>query len=499
MPGFADAFLFAVFLALIGFAIFLGVVAWRDRRQRAHTLLVNFPLIGHLRYLFERAGPYFRQYFFESDDAERPFSRATRSQVYRMSKGLMNNLSFGASSHDKPEIFRNALFPRERDAAETGRSWVIGADCDQPFVHNKLVNISGMSYGALSANAITALSKGAAEAGLTLNTGEGGRPSDFHRTPEMLDPDKPGRLVAQIGTANFGYRDDNGYLDYDQLAELQYDESVAYLQIKLSQGAKPGKGGILPGAKVTPEIAKLRGVKAGMDCISPNVNPECRTPEALCRTIRNIKVATGKPVGIKLALATADELKEVLALAAQLDKELDDDGPSHLPSTITIDGGDGGTGSAPAVFMESLALPVKHILPDVHQMMIDLGIRSQVHLVASGRLVAAHDISVALAMGADSVESARGFMMSIGCLQAQHCYRNDCPSGIATSDPKLQRGLDPEIKAKRVVNYVQGLEKELYDLALACGLPHPQDFELRHLVPIQGSHEQAAVFFRQPA
>jgi len=498
MIGFADTFLFVVFIIFVGLLSFLLITAWRDRHQKEHAVLVNLPVIGHLRYYFEDLGKYFRQYWFATDDEERPFSRAVRSQVYRMAKGISNNLSFGASSHDKPEIFRNALFPLEKDDADNDRSWIIGADCDQPFVHNKIVNMSGMSFGALSANAITALSKGAAESGITMNTGEGGRPSEFHRTPEMMDTNKPGRLVVQLGTANFGYRDEDGYLDYDQLADLQNDESVAYLQIKLSQGAKPGKGGILPGEKVSPEIARLRGVTPGVNCISPNINPDCRTPEALCRTIRKIKIATGKPVGIKVALATTDELRETLALAVKMDKELEVDGPSHLPSSITVDGGDGGTGSAPALFMESLALPVRHILPDVHQMMIDLGVRDQIHLVASGRLVATHEVAVALAMGADSVETARGMMMAIGCINALECYKGTCVAGLATQDPKLQKALDPEVKSKRVINYSRSMEKELFDLALACGLRHPQDFDLSHLVPIRGSQDQAAVFFRQP-
>lgn len=486
MPGFADAFMFVVFMSLVVFTLFLIVTAWRDQKQKEHAILVNFPVIGHFRYFFEKMGKYFRQYWFSNDDEERPFSRAVRSQVYRMAKGISNNLSFGASSKDKPEIFRNALFPLEKDDADTGRTWVIGEDCEQPFVHNKIVNISGMSYGALSANAITALSKGAAQVGMTMNTGEGGRPSRFHRTPEMESVDMPGRLVVQLGTANFGYRDENGRLDYDQLSEIKLDKSICYTQLKLAQGAKPGRGGILPGIKVTPEIAGLRGVKAGENCISPNTNPDCNTPEALCRTIRKIKIATGKPVGIKVALATPDELRDVLALALVLDQELDENGPSHLPSSITIDGGDGGTGSAPALFMESLALPVKQILPAVHQMMIDLGVRDRIHLVASGRLVASHEIAVALAMGADSVATARGFMMSLGCILAHECYLNTCPTGIATSDKKLQSALDPELKSNRVMNYAKALEKELFDLALACGLRHPNDFNESHLIHLNG-------------
>lgn len=495
--GFADAFLFVIFLAIVaglGWAIF---TAWRDRHQVEHAILINFPVIGHLRYYFEHLGKFFRQYWFTNDDEERPFSRAVRSQVYRMAKGISNNLSFGASSAQKPEVFRNALFPLEKGDSELDRSWVIGADCDIPFEHNRLINISGMSFGALSGNAITALSKGAAIAGLTMNTGEGGRPSIFHRTPEMMDPENPGTLVVQLGTANFGYRDAHGRLDYDKLAELREDDQVAYTQIKVSQGAKPGLGGILPGGKVTKEIAELRGVEPGVDCISPSKNPDCATPEEMLTTIKKIKQATGKPVGIKLALASVDELKDLLALGVQMDKDFGWGEPSHLPSVITVDGGDGGTGSAPALFMESLALPVRHILADVNNALVDLGIRKKIHLVASGRLVTAHDAAVALALGADSVESARGFMMSIGCINALECYKDTCPVGIATQDKKLQRALVPDAKAKRVVNYAQSMEAELFKLALACGIRHPQDLRPKHLVELNNTPSSDRIFFRQ--
>lgn len=497
MPGFADLFLFSVFVLIMGGVAWAIYTAWRDRHQKEHAILINFPVVGHLRYYFEHLGKFFRQYWFTNDDEERPFSRATRSQVYRMAKGISNNLSFGASSTQKPEVFRNALFPLEKNESEQDRSWVIGADCDIPFEHNKLVNISGMSFGALSGNAITALSKGAAMAGLTMNTGEGGRPSIFHRTPEMMDPENPGTLVIQLGTANFGYRDENGRLDYKKLSELRDDDQCAYVQIKNSQGAKPGLGGILPGGKVTKEIAGLRDVQPGVDCISPSKNPDCATPEATLLTIRKIKQATGKPVGIKLALATVDELRALLELGVQMDKDIGHPSVSHLPSVITVDGGDGGTGSAPALFMESLALPVRYVLADVNNALVDLGIRKKVHLVASGRLVTAHDAAVALALGADSVETARGFMMSIGCINALECYKNTCPVGIATSDKKLQRALDPDSKAKRVINYAQGMENELFKLALACGLRHPQDLRPKHLVELNKTPSSERVFFRQ--
>ena len=497
MTSFSDIFLLGVFSMMVGFVIWAILTAWKDRHQVEHALLINFPVIGHLRYYFEHLGTFFRQYWFAGDDEERPFSRAVRSQVYRMSKGISNNLSFGATSSQKTEVFRNSLFPLEKGESDDDRSWVIGEDCDFPFEHNRFVNISGMSFGALSGNAIAALSMGAASAGMTMNTGEGGRPSEFHRTPEMMDPKNPGSIVVQLGTANFGYRDSNGRLDYNKLSEIRDIKKITMTQIKISQGAKPGLGGILPGAKVTKEIAELRDVKPGVDCISPSKNPDCAKPESMLHTIRKIKQVTGKPVGIKLALASVEELKQLLELGIAMDKDIVNGSPSHLPSVITVDGGDGGTGSAPALFMESLALPVRYIISDVNNALVDLGIRKKVHLVASGRLVTAHDAAIALALGADSVESARGFMMSIGCINALTCFSGRCSVGIATQDKKLQKALVPESKAKRVISYSKSMEKELFNLALACGLKHPQDLRPKHLVELNKTSSSERVFFRQ--
>lgn len=496
MEGFADIFLFSVFLLIAGAMTWVIYTAWSDRHQKEHAILINYPVIGHLRYVFEYLGKFFRQYWFTTDDEERPFSRATRNQVYRMSKGISNNLSFGSTSAQKEEVFKNSLFPLEKHEAETDRCWVIGKDCDQPFIHNRLINISGMSFGALSANAIKTLSQGAARHGMTLNTGEGGKPSIYHHTSDMMNPDNPGKLVVQIGTANFGFRNEKGNLDYTKLEKLKSDDAIAYFQIKISQGAKPGLGGILPGAKVTPEIAELRDVPVGVDCVSPGKNPDCDTPIKLLKTIRKIKVVTGKPVGIKLSLASVDELRELFELALKLDKEMLQGGPSHLPSTLTIDGGDGGTGSAPALFMESLGLPVRYILSDVNDLLVDLGIRQKIHLVASGRLVTAHDAAVALALGADSIESARGFLMAIGCINALECSKGTCPVGIATQDKKLQRALVPETKTERVIAYAKSMEKELFNLAVSCGLKHPQDLRGRHLIRLDQTDNSGKVFHR---
>lgn len=485
MSGFADYFLAVVIGLLVIGAFYLAYLAKRDRRQVHHTLLVNYPVVGRLRYYFEDLGKYFRQYWFANDNEELPFSRAVRSQVYRMSKGISNKLSFGSTSTPKSEIFKNSLFPLEPHEADHNSYTIIGGDCEMPFTQRKVFNISGMSFGALSGRAIEALSIGAAQAGLTFNTGEGGRPSKHHRTNAMQSGVLPGGLVLQLGTSNFGYRDENGRLDFEKLAEVRTDPTIRFVSLKMSQGAKPGLGGILPGAKVTPEIAELRGVPAGVDCLSPSKNPDCSTPAAMLTTIRRIKEVTGKPCGIKLALGGVEELRDLMKLAIVMDREMQHPEPSHIPSVIHIDGGDGGTGSAPALFMESLALPIRDILPEVDRMLVDLNIRDKVHLVASGRLVTAHDVAVALALGADSVESARGFMMAIGCINAMECANDTCPVGIATQNPKLQKALVPSVKAQRVVNYAKAMEKELFDLALACGINHPRDFNQSHLVSLE--------------
>lgn len=474
-------------IGLIALVALAGVIYLirKDKRQSQHALLVNYPIIGRGRYLLEKIGVFMRQYWFSTDGEEFPFSRATRSQVYRMAKNEKNVLSFGSSNTPPDEYFSNALFPLEREDADRVRTLTVGKDCDFPFVQKRLVSISGMSFGALSGNAIRALSLGAAEAGITMNTGEGGKPSEYHLTNPMISHNNDGGIVVQIGTANFGYRTDDGRLDYDKLATLRDLHSVKWVQIKLAQGAKPGQGGKLPGAKVTPEIAALRDVPVGVDCNSPSKNPDCQTPDALLETIKKVKQATGKPVGIKIAIADVSELKALITLGIQKDKQCVDK-TSFLPSVITVDGGDGGTGAAPAVSMESIALPVKQILQEVSDTLRELNVKENIALVASGKLVTAHDATIAFAMGADWIESARGFMMALGCINALECYKDTCPVGIATQNKKLQQALVPESKKVRVANYARNLENEIFDVALACGVSHPRDMTMSH---IKKSHQ----------
>jgi glutamate synthase domain-containing protein 2 len=475
---------FLVYCVVVIAAVFAALQFFKDKHQRKHSLLVNYPVIGHARYLFERVGKYLRQYWFTNDNEERPFSRSTRSQVYRMSKDIKNVLSFGSTREMQAEVFSPSMFPLESHESDIDRVFTIGKDCEMPVKQTNLVNISGMSFGALSGNAIRALSLGAQKAGISLNTGEGGKPSKYHG----FDGDS--NLVLQLGTANFGYRNEDGTIDYKKLAEVRDSKSIEHIQVKLSQGAKPNRGGLLPGVKVTEEIAELRGVEPFKDCISPCKNPDCDTPEKLLNTILKIKKVTGKPVGIKLALAKIDDLEKLLKLAIKMQKG-NDGRETFYPSVITIDGGDGGSGAAPAVFMESVALPVKNILPEVHSLLVKLGLKSKIGLVASGKLVTAHDAALAFTMGADWIETARGFLMAIGCINANDCYLGTCPVGIATQDPVRQRALDVEDKALRVANYAVNLESEIFDLALACGVSHPRDLKPKHVVEVNSNRTNA--------
>lgn len=473
LVSFSDYFsvsIIAAFASLLLFAVYLYI---KDRKQKEHSILRSHPLFGHFRYLLERIGVFLRIYIVNGDDEERPFSRNERSQVYRMSKGVDNTIAFGSSSEPKSVLFANSPFPKNSDEMDKGRVQIIGKDCDMPFETKRFFHISGMSFGALSANAISALSHGACQAGITLNTGEGGRASRYHL-------EGGAKIVQQIGTANFGFRTPEGKLDYKAVETLRHEPQIAWVQIKLSQGAKPGKGGMLPAIKVTPEVAELRTIPVGEDCLSPNRNLEFNSVSELLDTIRRAKSVSGKPVGIKTALSDIKFIDELCKLGIEKDREVDE-GPSHLPSVITIDGGDGGTGASPALLMESVALPVLDVLPDIDQCLKDHGVRNKIKLVASGKLITSYDVGLAMANGADWVESARGFAFALGCIMSLSCNTGKCPTGIATQNPRLQKALDVESKARRIRRYADEMEHEVYTLAASCGEVHPYDLGRHHL------------------
>ena len=468
-----------------------GTVYWyvQDITQKKHAILRNYPLVGHLRYFFEQMGEYFRQYFFLNDREEMPFNRATRGWVYRLAKDEGGVVGFGSTydlHHPGALIFVNSGFPvLEEDQAPTPPLVIGEGYAAQPFVARSIVNISGMSYGALSRPAVLALSKGAAEAGCWMGTGEGGL------APAHLEGGAD--IVMQIGTAKYGVRDAQGQLSDERLRELAAYPAVKAFEIKLSQGAKPGKGGVLPASKVTPEIAAIRGIPAGVDSISPNRHRDIANVNELLDMIVRVRSVTGKPVGIKTAIGGRRFLHELCE--AILRRGLD-----TAPDFIAVDGGEGGSGAAPQALADHMALSIDEALPRVVDTLIEFGLRQRIRVVAAGKLVTSARVAWALACGADFVNTARGFMFSLGCVQAMRCHQNSCPTGITTHNPKLQRGLVVEEKYLRVANYARNLNKEIDMIAHACGLQHAREFRREHvrLVQSEGRSEAFNMLYPYP-
>jgi len=459
-----------IFVTLIGVGL-LTVAAMYvvDVTQRKHTIRRNYPVIGRFRYWFEHLGEFFRQYFFAMDREEMPFNRAERAWVYRAAKNLDLNLAFGSTRDLNPSgtvLFLNSAFPTlERDAAMPS-AVTIGPYCRHPYTTSAFFHISGMSYGALSAPAVRALSRGAAKAGCWLNTGEGGL-SPFHE-------EGGGDLVFQLGTAKYGARDLDGKLSDEKLSQLSAKESVKMFEIKLSQGAKPGKGGILPAEKVSAEIAAIRGIPEGHASISPNGHPDIRSVDDLLDMIDHIRQVTGKPVGFKTVLGDKQWLRDMMA-AIRIR------GVDRAPDFITLDSADGGTGAAPQPLMDYVGLPLKESLPWLCNLLSEAGLKERVRVIASGKLINPSMVAWAIACGADFVTSARGFMFSLGCIQAMQCHKNTCPTGVTTHDPKLQRGLDPTDKAERVAHYQRNLTYSVGLIAHACGVPEPRLLRRHHV------------------
>lgn len=455
-------------LALLLLLIAAAVMYWHDVTQKTQTIRRNFPVIGRFRYLFEHLGEFFRQYFFAMDREEMPFNRAERSWVYRAAKGKDNTIAFGSTKSLNTTgnvIFANSLFPVQNEQAAPVAEVVIGPDCKTPYRTRSLVNISAMSYGALSRPAVEALSAGAAEAGCWLNTGEGGL------APAHLSGGCD--IVFQIGTAKYGVRDDDGELSDAKLAEVAAHKQVRMFEIKLSQGAKPGKGGILPGVKVTAEISAIRGIPEGQDSISPNAHRDVTSTDDLLALINRVRTVTGKPVGIKLVIGSAATLDTLLSAVHAA-------GLQSAPDFITIDSGDGGTGAAPQALMDNVGLPLRFVLPTVVDKLVEYDLRDRIKLIVSGKLITPSSVAWALCAGADFINTARGFMFSLGCIQALQCNRNTCPTGITTHDEDLQRGLVPEEKAKRVAHYVHNLVHEVEVIAHSCGVTEPRQLRREH-------------------
>jgi glutamate synthase domain-containing protein 2 len=465
----AVLFIFVVGLLCLGLIVTYVV----DVTQTKHAVRRNYPVIGRFRYFFEHVGEFFRQYFFAMDREELPFNRAQRSWAYRAAKGMDTTVAFGSTRDLRPPgtvLFVNCPYPTLGEDAVPPRPLTIGPGCETPYTTASLVNISGMSYGAISRPAVQALSAGAYQAGCWLNTGEGGL-SPYHL-------EGGADIVFQIGTAKNGVRDLEGRLNDERLRETAAHPQVRMFELKLSQGAKPGKGGILPGAKVSPEIARIRGIAEGQDAISPNRHPDIGDNGALLDMIERIRRVSGKPVGFKCVLGAYGWLDGLC-------QEIERRGPESAPDFITIDSADGGTGAAPMALIDDVGLPLRESLPLLVDTLTRHGLRERVRVIASGKLITPTDVAWALCLGADFVVTARGFMFALGCIQALQCNKNTCPTGITTHDPKLQKGLHPATKAERVANYARTMVHEVGLIAHACGVRSPRELRRFHARVVQ--------------
>jgi glutamate synthase domain-containing protein 2 len=456
----------------IGILIFFICVFIYDFTQRSHAIQRAFPIVGHLRYFLEMIGPELRQYWVAHDKEERPFDRTERRWIYSTAKGQNSNFGFGTTEVQYEPgypIIKHKAFPfpeskayiYEKDPSCIPSVKVIGAFRKRkyPYRPYSIVNISAMSYGSLGKNAIMSLNRGARDAGTYHNTGEGGL-SSYH----LQGAD----IMWQIGTGYFGARDELGKFSLEKLKhKVDINPSIRLIEIKLSQGAKPGKGGILPGKKVTAEIAQIRQVEKGKDCISPNSHKEFTNVNELIDFIETIADTTGLPVGIKSAVGEIEFWEE---LALRIKKT------GKGPDFITIDGGEGGTGAAPLTYADHVSLPFKIGFQRVYTLFQKHGISKQIVWIGSGKLGFPDRAVVAIAMGCDLIHIAREAMLAIGCIQAQKCHTDHCPAGVATQNWWLERGVDPEIKGKRATKYIQGFRKELLSLAHSCGYEHPLQF-----------------------
>lgn len=462
----AASFFWTPALWLYALWVPLLLLGLRDMEQGRRAVLRNFPIIGHFRYLLEMIRPEINQYFIESNTDGRPFNRLERSVVYQRAKGELDTLPFGT----------------QRDVYEPGYEWIahsitahhgskvqprvlIGEHtCAKPY-SSSLLNISAMSYGSLSKNAILSLSKGAKRGNFAHNTGEGGV-SPYHL-------EGGGDLIWQIGTGYFGCRNDRGGFDRDMFAKTATLDNVCMIEIKVSQGAKPGHGGILPAGKVTEEISKIRGVPMGKDVLSPPGHSAFSTPVELLEFVETLREASGgKPVGFKLCIGERSEFLAICKAMVESGKH---------PDFITIDGGEGGTGAAPLEFSNSLGSPLEDGLSFAHDALVGFGLRDKLRILCSGKIITGFHMATRMALGADVCQSARGMMMSIGCIQALRCNANDCPVGVATQKPGLVEGLVVSNKELRVAHYQHDTIEGLLEILGAAGLSCPTELTRRHV------------------
>ena len=441
--------------------------------QKRHTLLRNFGVLAQARYFLESIGPEMRQYLFASDVEERPFNRQERAEVYRKAYDVDSASSFGSQNEfNVNELkIRHSMFPLATESLDPFRI-VFGEERGLPTAYtiDKPIMISAMSFGALGEKAVRSLARGAKAAGIPMNTGEGGFPK--YHLMEGCD------LIFQLGTAKFGVRNEDGTLNDIKLRTVANEDCVKMLEIKLSQGAKPGKGGLLPKEKISEEIAELRGVSRDRDVVSPPGHAECTDPASTVRFIRHVQEVGGLPTGIKLCLGNETDFRNLVAeMKAQ----------QTFPDWITVDGAEGGTGAAPKSFMDGVGMPLWAGLHTVHQILIEAGIRDRMKILASGKLINAARMVTAMALGADACYSARGFMLALGCIQALQCGKNTCPIGITTHDPELQRGLDIASKAVRIDHFVHNLTHDFEQLQAATGKPSHRQLTWEDLYIPEGS------------
>ncbi|WP_417486791.1 FMN-binding glutamate synthase family protein [Maricaulis sp.] len=465
-----------IFVLAIGVAALVVLLMYAvDIAQTRDAIRRNYPVVGRFRSLFTTLGEFFRQYFFAMDREELPFNRAEREWVYRSSEGKGGTIPFGSTKPmDRPgnAIFVNCPFPLLDDHAARTQPMRIGPDARTPYDAPSFFNISGMSYGALSKPAVRALSRGASKAGIWMNTGEGGL------SPMHLEGGCD--IVFQIGTAKYGVRDSEGALSDERLRAVAGHDQVRMFELKLSQGAKPGKGGILPAEKVTREVASIRGIPAGQASISPNRHPEFDDIGGLLDMIARIREVTGKPVGFKAVIGAYGWIEEMCV-------EITKRGPESAPDFFTIDSGDGGTGAAPMALMDNVGLTIRESLPIVVTLLERYGLKQRIRVIASGKLLTPGAVAWALAAGADFIQCGRGFMFSLGCIQALKCHQNTCPTGVTTHRKNLQRGLVVKDKAERVTIYADTIRKHVEMIAHSCGVPEPRRLGRKHVRIVQAN------------
>ncbi len=446
----------------------LSLLGIYDLLQTRHAVRRNYPILGNVRYLVESIRPEIRQYLIESDNEQLPFSRTQRSLVYARAKSQTSDRPFGTLKDVNQtgyEFISHSMLPVVPGNPDEFRVQIGGPQCRQPYSAS-IFNISAMSFGSLSANAILALNKGAQLGNFAHDTGEGSI-SPYHLQ-------HGGDLIWELGSGYFGCRDDNGAFDPQRFAEQARRPQVRMIELKLSQGAKPGHGGILPRHKITAEIAATRGIPRDRDCVSPARHATFSTPIELLQFLQRLReLSEGKPVGFKLCLGHPWEFMAIAK--AMLETDI-------LPDFIVVDGKEGGTGAAPLEFSNHIGVPLREAVMFVHNTLVGVGLREQIRIGASGKLISAFDIASVLAIGADWANSARGFMFAIGCIQSMSCHTNQCPTGVATQDPRRQRALVVSDKAQRVYNFHRSTMHALSEMLAAAGLSHPAQLEPRFLV-----------------